>query len=134
MTILDTGVRQRLLRHLDNCVAEVDVDLRQGNAPPPSVEERLQSPDSSTVAKEVNNNHTNRSLEVPNEDASSVKQKNYDGNYVLLLPEHYVQLASALGVNLRSQSDSDSNPSTSSCEKFDEVVESNELADMWRPW
>lgn len=42
MTLLDAGVRQRLLRHLENCVSEVDADLRPA-------EERLQPPpDSST--------------------------------------------------------------------------------------
>ncbi|XP_018330749.1 transcription factor HES-1-like isoform X2 [Agrilus planipennis] len=51
MTVMDAGVRQRLVHHLENCVSEVDLDLRQ----PPSVEERLQPPDSSTV-EEINNN------------------------------------------------------------------------------
>lgn len=150
MTVIDSGVRQRLLRHLDNCVAEVDVDIRQANIIPPP-EERLQPPDSSM--EEVNNNlNTTRLAEPKPEDPSPSKQgKNYDGNFVLLLPEHYVQLANALGVNLRSQNDPISTAGTSSCEnKGGQVNEeirkakaverpldfskNNENSDMWRPW
>ncbi|XP_018575713.1 transcription factor HES-4-like [Anoplophora glabripennis] len=150
MTVIDSGVRQRLLRHLDNCVAEVDVDIRQANIVPPP-EERLQPPDSSM--EEVNNNlNTTRLAEPKPEDPSPSKQgKNYDGNFVLLLPEHYVQLANALGVNLRSQNDPVSSAGTSSCDnkgvpvneeiRKSKAVErpldfskNNENSDMWRPW
>nr|AKG92778.1 deadpan-like protein [Leptinotarsa decemlineata] len=147
MTVLEAGVRQRLLRHLDNCVAEVDVDLRQASAalPPSPIEDRLQPPEAPKLVKEVNNNQANRLPEAPCEESEVVKQKSFDGNYVLLLPEHYVQLASALGVNLRPQNETDSNPSTSNCDRLEEDVKrietpldfsgkSNDLADMWRPW
>lgn len=150
MTVIDSGIRQRMLRHLDNCVAEVDVDIRQANVIPPP-EERLQPPDSSM--EEVNNNlNTTRLAEPKPEDPSASKQgKNYDGNFVLLLPEHYVQLANALGVNLRSQNDPISGAGTSSCDNKggqanEEIRKSkaaerpldfsknNENGDMWRPW
>ncbi|CAH1104832.1 unnamed protein product [Psylliodes chrysocephalus] len=140
MTVIDSGIRQRLLRHLDNCVAEVDVDLKQANVPTALIEDRTES----NHLVEVNNNRSNRlSDQSSSEDSMPVKSssKNYDGNYVLLLPQHYVQLASALGVNLRSQSES---PSTSGCEnveghkKVDSPIDfsgkNNENGDMWRPW
>ncbi|KAF7282302.1 transcription factor HES-4-like [Rhynchophorus ferrugineus] len=159
MTVIDTGVRQRLLRHLDNCVSEVDVDIRQAAALPPPVEERLQPPDSSTL-EEVNNNNNVNPLQNPNrpelkpEDPKAIK--NYDGNFVLLLPEHYVQLANALGVNLRQSSDEvpSPGPSAGSSSSSGEVEpdkavagcapkperpldysKANERVDsMWRPW
>ncbi|EFA03161.2 Protein hairy-like Protein [Tribolium castaneum] len=131
MTVVDAGVRQRLLRHLDNCVAEVDVDVRNAGLPPP--EERLQPPDS--TLEEVNNNQ-NRSEE-PKEDTTAK-------NFVLLLPEHYLQLANALGVNLRhSEGGADSGASSgessdsskqSSGEKPLDFSKSNDNCDMWRPW
>ncbi|XP_072395529.1 transcription factor HES-4-like [Diabrotica undecimpunctata] len=141
MTVIDSGIRQRLLRHLDNCVAEVDVDLKQANAPP-ALEDRQET---SQVVEEVNNNRCNRLIDQSSNDESvSSKPKSYDGNYVLLLPEHYVQLASALGVNLRSQSDICSPSTSGSCEKVEGIkkVDSpidfsgkhNESGDMWRPW
>ncbi|KAJ8947609.1 hypothetical protein NQ317_003238 [Molorchus minor] len=117
MTVMDSGVRQRLLRHLDNCVAEVDMDIRQANIPPP-VEERLQPPDSSTL-EEVNNNLNSPHLFEPEPEEAVVPNKtmkNCDGNFVLLLPEHYVQLASALGVNLRPQTEPSAG--TSACENM----------------
>ncbi|XP_030746434.1 transcription factor HES-4-like [Sitophilus oryzae] len=163
MTVIDTGVRQRLLRHLDNCVSEVDVDLRQAsNIPPQIVEERLQPPDSSTL-EEVNNNTSMNPLnnprpELKTEDPKAIK--NYDGNFVLLLPEHYVQLANALGVNLRQTNEEAPSPGPSggSCsnggvEPMDmdkptgscnappkpeiplDFSKANERVDsMWRPW
>lgn len=147
MTIMEAGIRQRLLRHLDSCVAEVDMDMRQSNVVSPAVDERLQPPDSSTL-EEINNN-TNPIMDVGTkvEESSPVKQvsKTYDGNFVLLLPEHYVQLASALGVNLRPNSDELANASTSNCEKPKHVIKMEKPLDysgknndgndsMWRPW
>nr|CAH7723286.1 unnamed protein product [Callosobruchus chinensis] len=149
MTVLDVGVRQRLLRHLENCVAEVDVDLRQSQLQPleerlQPLEERLQPPDSSTL-EEINNNHHHHMID-PKPDPDSQPSKpvasKYDGNFVLLLPEHYVQLASALGVNLRSN-DVMSSPSTSTENVMEEKKperpidfsgKSNDSCDMWRPW
>lgn len=137
MTVMDSGVRQRLLRHLENCVAEVDVDIRQAGSPH-VVEERLQPPDSSTL-EEVNNNFP-KNFEAK-EDPVLVKQTpKYDGNFVLLLPEHYVQLANALGVNLRSHNDSSAGSSSSGRSEDGREVEkpcggkNNDSADMWRPW
>ncbi|KAJ8918401.1 hypothetical protein NQ315_008097 [Exocentrus adspersus] len=144
MTVMDSGVRQRLLRHLDNCVAEVDVDIRQAglrkkgcNPPDPNMEE-------------VNNNLNSARLveQKPDEPSPSKQGKKYDGNFVLLLPEDYVQLANALGVNLRSQNDPTSNASSSSykgqvneevhnskaAERPLDFSKNNENNDMWRPW
>lgn len=144
MTIMDPGVKQRLLRHLDGCVAEVDMDIRQTNIASPVIEERLQPPDSSTL-EEINNNTNIEDSKT--EEQSRIKQasKTYDGNFVLLLPEHYVQLASALGVNLRSPNEEVCNASTSNCDqptnnaKIEKPLDysgkgsdGNEL--MWRPW
>lgn len=117
MTLIDAGVRQRLLRHLDSCVAEVDVDIRNHSsvaaAPLPVVEERLPANGTASTAvdakilEEVNNNLNSTRLEAVGAETLTQQQhklvKNYDGNFVLLLPEHYVQLANVLGVNLRSQ-------------------------------
>ncbi|XP_022905191.1 transcription factor HES-2-like [Onthophagus taurus] len=97
MTVVDAGVRQRLLRHLDNCISEVDTDIRTPSLPPPasSVEERLQPPDSSSSSlEEVNNNADSKF-------PPGKMVKNYDGNFVFVLPSHYLQLATALGINLR---------------------------------
>lgn len=117
MTLIDAGVRQRLLRHLDNCIAEVDVDIRNANTSTPNsnngqIEERLVAPTANLnseakILEEVNNNSSNNNRPEPKqllESAATLNNKivkNYDGNFVLLLPEHYVQLANALGVNLR---------------------------------
>lgn len=151
MTVIDPGVRQRLLRHLDNCVSEVDVDLRQALTATtnPTSEERLQHPDSSTL-EEVNNNSNNSSnpprVEVKSEDPKAIK--NYDGNFVLLLPEHYVQLANALGVNLRQAGERTPSPGPSNesspegedlpkvkLEKPLDYSKNNEpVESMWRPW
>ncbi|KAH1014127.1 hypothetical protein HUJ04_003019, partial [Dendroctonus ponderosae] len=146
MTVIESGVRQRLLRHLDNCVSEVDVDLKQAITLAPPVEERLQHPDSSTL-EEVNNNTNSQppKVEVKAEDPKTIK--NYDGNFVLLLPEHYVQLANALGVNLRQTGDGSTSPGPSGeksaaseevkvkVEKPLDYSKSNEQVEsMWRPW
>lgn len=151
MTVIDPGVRQRLLRHLDNCVSEVDVDLRQALTATanPTSEERLQHPDSSTL-EEVNNNSNHSSnpprVEVKSEDPKAIK--NYDGNFVLLLPEHYVQLANALGVNLRQAGERTPSPGPSNegspegedppkvkLEKPLDYSKNNEpVESMWRPW
>ncbi|XP_060517584.1 transcription factor HES-4-like [Cylas formicarius] len=143
MTVVDAGVRQRLLRHLDNCVSEVDVDLRQAAAVPPPPDERLQPPDSSTL--EVNNNHEEEEVQPPPKAA-----KSYDANFVLLLPEHYVQLANALGVNLRQQNEpppAAAAAGPSADKSFEDVgkcpaterpldySKNNDSNDsMWRPW
>ncbi|KAL1491241.1 hypothetical protein ABEB36_011866 [Hypothenemus hampei] len=155
MTVIDSGVRQRLLRHLDNCVSEVDVDLRQAiTLQPSAVEERLQHPDSSTLVEEVNNNSNGGATVKPEPDPKTIK--NYDGNnIVLLLPEHYVQLANALGVNLRQSGESTPSPSPGpsgesssgqgdggeevkvKVEKpldFSKGNEGNGNDHMWRPW
>lgn len=147
MTILDSGVRQRLLRHLDSCVAEVDMDIRQSTTVSPAVEDRLQPPDSNNLEEINNNTSTPRPVDTKVEESSSVKQasKTYDGNFVLLLPEHYVQLASALGVTLRSHNDEVCNASTSSSDEpnegrriekpLDYSGKSNDgNENMWRPW
>ncbi|XP_050309671.1 transcription factor HES-4-like [Anthonomus grandis grandis] len=144
MTVIDSGVRQRLLRHLDNCVSEVDVDLRQATQMVPPVEERLH-PDSSTLEEVNNNTQCNSRVEMKAEDPKAIK--NYDKNFVLLLPEHYVQLANALGVNLRQPSDEAPSPGPSGgkveenkelrpkAEKPLDFSKGNESVDsMWRPW
>lgn len=147
MTVMDSGVRQRLLRHLDSCVTEVDMDIRQTNLVSPATEERLQHPDSSTLEEINNNTSPVGSVDSKIHEQSPIKQvpKAYDGNFVLLLPEHYVQLASALGVNLRSQNEDVCNASTSSSnlpndgEKTEKPLDysgkSNDGSEiMWRPW
>ncbi|CAH0557940.1 unnamed protein product [Brassicogethes aeneus] len=138
MTVMDSGVRQRLLRHLDNCVSEVDVDIRIAGQP---AEERTQPPDSSTL-EEVNNNLNNTRLEpkVTEPMPPGKMVKNYDGNFVLLLPEHYVQLANALGVNLRQKTDPGTSnlanpPETPHLGKAIDFSKNNDCdGSMWRPW
>ncbi|KAF2898802.1 hypothetical protein ILUMI_07366 [Ignelater luminosus] len=152
MSVLDAGVRQRLLQHLDSCVSEVDVDLRS----PSSVktEERLQPPDSST-AEEINNNQstsnnqTNESL--PPQSFPNKVVKMNDGSFVFVLPSHYLQLAAALGINLRSyqvdpspeeqrrtepqKNEDQQNVVSCETEKPLDFSKNNELRDnMWRPW
>lgn len=147
MTVMDSGVRQRLLRHLDSCVAEVDMDIRQSSMNSPSIEEIVQPPDSSTLEEINNNTNPIQHLEGKEDESSSTKQmpKTYDGNFVLLLPEHYVQLASALGVNLRAHNEDLSNASTSNCEQSRDNKRLDKPLDysgknndgnenMWRPW
>lgn len=132
MTVLDHGVRQRLLRHLDACVSEVDMDLRPQNI----AEERLKIP----KQEENNNMHQAKT--------NGEKMQTAEGNYVLLLPEHYLQLANALGVNIKGQDDGTSG-GTSSCSsstsskerKHQAVISPKEEVEcfknpdiMWRPW
>ncbi|XP_044751041.1 transcription factor HES-4-like [Coccinella septempunctata] len=127
MTIIDAGIRQRLLRHLEGCITEVDMDLR----PPPPIEERLQP--------EENNNENEK-----NHQSKEEKVKT-DGNYVLLLPEHYLQLANALGVNIKHQEEP--SPPSASHHQVNEVVRKEpdgrldgsvnlvkNMDSMWRPW
>lgn len=169
MALIDPGVKQRLLRHLENCVSEVDVDLRP---PIPTVtDDRLQPPDSSTT-EEVNNNltlshHSNNqtspeplqepihsppeALQGPSTNPSTKVIKTYDGNFVFLLPSHYVQLASALGISLRAQMDNggqkemENDGEIVGGERNDEEVTGEEdvavelkaeeiRENMWRPW
>lgn len=163
MTVMDAGVRQRLLRHLDNCIAEVDTDLR----PPSNPEERLQPPDSST-AEEVNNNGRDAAMLVHPDGTSqptlpTKMVKTYDGNFVFVLPSHYVQLASALGINIRAQAitPGEETPCTTVKQEQvedlpstlaehletsplpmekpidfskNEMVQNNDRDSMWRPW
>ncbi|GJQ84133.1 hypothetical protein Trydic_g12105 [Trypoxylus dichotomus] len=113
MTVIDTGVKQRLLRHLDNCVAEVDTDIRpqipiQPQVPAASsLEDRLQPPPDSSTIEEVNNNAAKNDLIVQQELKQPLLPtkmvKTYDGSFVFVLPSHYLQLATALGINLRPQ-------------------------------
>lgn len=144
MTVIDAGIRQRLLRHLDNCIAEVDTDLR--GSVPPNPEERLQPPDSSTV-EEVNNNARDPAL-LLHQDISptlpSKMVKTYDGNFVFVLPSHYVQLASALGINIRQPDSGESSCSSIKQEQQEEPaidppdaekpIDFSKNNDMWRPW
>lgn len=140
MTIMEAGVRQRLLRHLENCVAEVDTDLRPQQA---LSEERLQPPDSST-SEEINNNQGEAQASSASSNPAKIL-KTCDGSFVFLLPSHYVQLASALGINLRSQQEVEvaGEAPGAECENRVDVEEKpidfsnncNETAsDMWRPW
>lgn len=169
MALIDPGVKQRLLRHLENCVSEVDVDLRPPI--PPTTDERLQPPDSSTT-EEVNNNlslshlsntqtppDTHREplqnppegLQGPSNAPSTKILKTYDGNFVFLLPSHYVQLASALGISLRAQMENEGQKEVENDgevplgERNDEEVVGEEdgamelkaddvRENMWRPW
>lgn len=132
MTIVDIGVRQRLLRHLDNCVAEVDVDIKNALPAVSTSEERLQPPPDSSTFEEINNNNNNLAKEdIPSSTSSSKRiEKVYnDQNFVLLLPEHYLQLANALGVHLQE-------PTAGVQEKQQplDFSKNNENGDMWRPW
>lgn len=127
MTIVDVGVRQRLLRHLDNCVAEVDVDIKNALPTVSNSEERLQPPPDSSTFEEINNNLVKE--DIPSSTSSSKKiEKVYnDQNFVLLLPEHYLQLANALGVHLQE-------PSVQEKQQPLDFSKNNENGDMWRPW
>lgn len=166
MTVMEAGVRQRLLQHLDGCVAEVDSDLR---SPPPAaaalVEESLQPPDSSTSAVEEINNNTHRNLSAdsctPLNKVISTGTAADGGNFVFVLPSHYLQLASALGINLKRHAtefptkgsgvtgdlqrdnDADQREGDDGCEEEAAAVadkpldfsKGNEVRDsMWRPW
>lgn len=147
MTIMESGVRQRLLRHLDSCVTEADMDIRQTRTVSPLVEERLQPPDSSTLEEINNNTNAPQPVDSKVEEPTSTKQlpKTYDGNFVLLLPEHYVQLANALGVNLRQHNEEVYNASTSTSGQPSDDMKTDKPLDfsgkgndgndiMWRPW
>lgn len=130
MTIIDPGIRQRLLRHLESCVTEVDMDLRPPN---PALEERLQGPEENNNENEVTINPAQKHHTVKEEKLKT------DGNYVLLLPEHYLQLANALGVNIKHQEDlstpSVSHPQLNEVprkEPSENIVKNVE--NMWRPW
>ncbi|XP_026465090.1 transcription factor HES-4-B-like [Ctenocephalides felis] len=130
----DAASKARLLRHLDNCVAEIDrdicpssTDLHPANQPKiqpvtPAKREPPQ-PDSSTSASNVvspvsnqdENNNGNNRLRNPTPNVEDLIEPNEilkhawggpqlrlpDGQLVVLLPPHYVQLAAALGLNLQ---------------------------------
>lgn len=155
MTVMDAGVKQRLLRHLDNCVSEVDSDIRPQIQPTPTLEDRLQPPDSSTI-EEVNNN-ASKSGEISQQDLKpppllpTKMVKTYDGSFVFVLPSHYLQLASALGINLRPQIEppqpmeqspivvkeeepEEIGAQNNKCERPLDYSKNNDSCDMWRPW
>lgn len=163
MTVIESGVRQRLLQHLDGCVVEVDSDLR---SPLPAaaslVEDSLQPPDSSTSAAEEINNNSRRSstadICAPLNKVINAGTAVDGGNFVFVLPSHYLQLASALGINLKRHAtefpakeardfcrnnDALQQEGDDSCGEEAAVVadkpldfsKSNEVSDsMWRPW
>lgn len=143
MTVIEPGVRQRLLRHLDNCIAEVDTDLKPQPQPtPPAVEERLQlPPDSSTPPEEVNNNAGQNPAQ-PNVELPTKMVKTYDGNFVFVLPSHYLQLANALGINLRPQVEpeivkEEEAPANEHEKPLDYSKNNDDVHSkdsMWRPW
>lgn len=147
MTVIEPGVRQRLLRHLDNCIAEVDTDLKP-QVSPPIAEDRLQlPPDSSTPPEEVNNNAAGQPpIQQPdNVELPTKMVKTYDGNFVFVLPSHYLQLANALGINLRPQvepeivkEESASPAAVNEHEKPLDYSKNNDDVQsrdsMWRPW
>lgn len=141
MTVLETGVRQRLLQHLDSCVSEVDVDLKSND------EDRVQVPaDSSSSPEEINNNTNNQnsSKQIDHQPLPNKVVKMNDGSFVFVLPSHYLQIASALGINLRSNQAADlsneeqrqnDDPEKREIEKPLDFSKNNELRDtMWRPW
>lgn len=210
MCVIDPGIRQRLLRHLENCVSEIDTDIspvvpiqpqetmyKEGltdkripiaaipKCEPPTpaqipteilfsrmeVEPNEQDkkarlePDSST-AEEINNNaetnfrNENEILRLGQDTNTNIQQpalpnnviKMYDGNFVFVLPSHYIQLAAALGINLNQQVNAipvtEGNivqevhvrpqesriPSAPAPEKPIDFSKNNEVNDMWRPW
>ncbi|KAK9879556.1 hypothetical protein WA026_006626 [Henosepilachna vigintioctopunctata] len=136
MTVIDPGVRQRLMRHLESCISEADMDLRPVNA---ALEERLQMPEENNNESDVSSNSHQAKVHQVKEE----KDKN-DGNYVLLLPEHYLQLANALGVNIKHQEDLQTQSTSSSQvdaiqpkqnENFDNRGNLDKIGEsMWRPW
>ena len=142
MAVLDQGVRQRLLQHLDSCVSEVDVDLR------PNQDERVQPPDSSS--EEINNNNQSKQTEKLQESFPNKVVKMNDGSFVFVLPSHYLQIAAALGINLRSyqvdasheeqrrielpKNNNQEQNLNCEIEKPLDFSKNNELRDMWRPW
>lgn len=151
MTVIEPGVRQRLLRHLDNCIAEVDTDLKPQPQPtPPAVEDRLQlPPDSSTPPEEVNNNAAGQlsAQQTNNVELPTKMVKTYDGNFVFVLPSHYLQLANALGINLRPQVEpeiiikEENLPIVAGPNEHEKPLDYSKNNDdvqskdsMWRPW
>lgn len=239
MCVIEPGIRQRLLRHLENCVAEIDTDIS-----PPAIPQQQQEviykevlscpvdntkrisistpsamdytptkleplahisesslptdlmfnghhvepdekkvrlePDSST-AEEINNNAAEPNFQCSdnNNDVTSRMEtevgvavttqqqhiattlpnnviRMYDGNFVFVLPSHYIQLAAALGINLNNQvapvplAETNSTPETartqvesqtavsvgSNTEKpLDYSKNNDDMNDsMWRPW
>lgn len=136
MTLIDQGVRQRLLRHLDGCIQDVDMDLKQQHDRTNTEAAAADSSSSSTTNSivtdqlEVNNNsqlmnsstqplQRPPSPQVPMDFSTTTNNviaasaapggkimKSHDGSLVFVLPSHYLQLASALGINLRPHSDS----------------------------
>lgn len=209
MTVIEPGIRQRLVRHLENCVTEIDTDISptintSNNTPQemykevindkripiaviPKCEPTIPSlpteglsyrmevegpteqdkkarlePDSST-AEEINNNaETNFRNE---NEISRIEEQNippqlpnsvikmYDGNFVFVLPSHYIQLAAALGINLNQQQNgaipvteviTTQEPIRNAqniveqniqpIEKPINFSKNNEINDMWRPW
>lgn len=208
MSVIDPGIRQRLLRHLENCVAEIDTDISP-TIPPTQPQETMfkevitdkrisltaipkcepatipalpaevlynrmeiepteqdkktrLEPDSST-AEEINNNaetnfrNANELARIEQEASVSQQQlpnnviKMYDGNFVFVLPSHYIQLAAALGINLSQQTNiipvTDTGPipevqvrplqetrNIIPPEKPIDFSKNNEVNDMWRPW
>ncbi|KAF5307801.1 hypothetical protein FQR65_LT06673 [Abscondita terminalis] len=135
MAVMDPGVRQRLLQHLDSCVSEVDVDLQQNN-------ERLQPDSSSEEANDNNNNSNDQKKQEAVQNFPNKVVKMNDGSYVFVLPSHYLQIAAALGINLRSYQDSileqkqtEEKKQNTTCEKPLDFSKNNEMRDnMWRPW
>lgn len=180
MCVIDPGIRQRLLRHLENCVAEIDTDISPQALPTPCaavqqahhpelntlfkevIDNKIMSisnpsamdyptkmetisqisesslptdlmfpgsnasnlpdekkvrlePDSSTAEEINNNNNGNNTISSRMEPEIGVAPQQhvgtlpnnvirmYDGNFVFVLPSHYIQLAAALGINLNNQ-------------------------------
>lgn len=206
MSVIDPGIRQRLLRHLENCVSEIDTDISPTVPPtqpqetifkeviadkrisltaipkcePPTLptlpaevflnrmevepieqdkKARLE-PDSST-AEEINNNaETNfrNENEISRLEEVAISQqhplpnnviKMYDGNFVFVLPSHYIQLAAALGINLSQQTNvipvaENQIPEAQMIPQPERNIvqpenpidfsKNNEVNDMWRPW
>lgn len=128
----DAASKARLLRHLDNCVAEIDRDICPSSTDLTPSQPKIQTvpakreppqPDSSTSGsnhvspasnQDENNNGQNRlrnatpnveDLIEPNEIMKHAwggpQLRLPDGQLVVLLPPHYVQLAAALGLNLQ---------------------------------
>lgn len=207
MTVIDPGIRQRLVRHLENCVTEIDTDIsptipsnttqetvykevitdkriplttipkceptlsalpaevlfnRMEVEPIEQEKKARLEPDSST-AEEINNNaETNfrNENDLSRIDEANISQhqlpnsviKMYDGNFVFVLPSHYIQLAAALGINLNQQQngaipvtevnviqDQQIRPQieqnvVQQIEKPINFSKNNEVNDMWRPW
>lgn len=215
MCVIEPGIRQRLLRHLENCVSEIDTDISPTVATPPqetvykevivndkripmatikcepitipqlptdimystridddTTEQEKKTrlePDSST-AEEINNNaepnYRNENVIARIEEVGVTQQvtlpnqviKMYDGNFVFVLPSHYIQLAAALGINLNNQvnpvpvletsqipdaatvaataapPESQIPVAVNGPDKPLDFSKNNDVNDMWRPW